>query len=333
MATELNVYSPVHFLETSPFGLTEISKTLTVADAYHVLSDALANIPEFGGVNLATDVFPKDCWHDHVSQPGLITLDASVHDLQVNDCYHVLIDEGHTYRVQPSYKANLGDLIEPNYLPGFYIDASFGHRADGEGVLPDLRVEGFAHTYLDAKLPAITGEGEVSQDYPATLDSLLPTLSSEGRSGLRFVGKLPYLEIDAAASGGLLGTLDKNLPGIRIEAAFEDRLVATLDKELPPLEIEAELVHQGSGDLDGRLPTLKITATQYGGHATLDRKLPAILIEDSEGIVDGNATLDMELPTVVIRPIGTGIDSGGHADPAYLQYEDRFTDYVLRYAR
>lgn len=331
MAIDLVVYSPVHFLETTPFALTEVEKELTVQSAFHVLTNALVSNPSFASLNLGWDVWTQDSWHDHVSQ--IVTLDASVHDLQVDDCYHVLIDEGHTYRVQPHFKANLGDLIHPNYLPDMDVEGAFGHRGDLDELLPDLESVGYSGAYLDAELPALESEGEVSKPGVGTLDSLLPTLSCEARTALRFEGKLPYLEIDASASGGLIGTLSRNLPGLRIEAAFEDRFIGTLDRDLPPLEIEAELVHQGSGTLDRKIPTLKITAIQYGGNATLDEKLPAILIEDSEGIVDGNATLDVELPTVVIRPIGTGIDSGGYSDPAYLQYEDRFTDYVLRYAR
>jgi hypothetical protein len=331
MAIDLVVYSPVHFLETSPFALTEVEKTLTVQSAYHVVINALVSNPSFASLNLGWDVWAEDAWHDHVSQ--IVTLDASVHDLQVDDCYHVLIDEGDDYRVKPHFRGELGDGLEPNYLPWFKLEGSFGHRADGDAKLPVLESEGYSGAYLDAKLPNLESEGQISRIGAASLSSLLPTLEIEARSGLRFAGKLPYLEIEATVTGGLIGTLERNLPGIRCEASIADQNLATLDRDLPPLEVEATLTHQATATLDSKLPTLKIVAVQYGGHATLDEKLPAILIEDSEGIVDGHATLDQELPTLVIRPIGTGIDSGGHADPAYLQYEDRFEDYILRYAR
>lgn len=331
MAIDLVVYSPVHFLETSPFALTEVEKTLTVQSAYHVVINALVSNPSFASLNLGWDVWAEDAWHDHVSQ--IVTLDASVHDLQVDDCYHVLIDEGHTYRVQPHFRATLGDIFEPNYLPALEAEGSTGHRGNLDENLPELECEGYAGASLDATLPELELEGAISRMGAANLSSLLPTLEIDARSGQRFAGKLPYLEIEATATGGLIGTLSRNLPGIRCEASIADQNLGTLDRDLPALEIEATLTHQGSATLDKKLPTLKIVAVQYGGQATLDEKLPAILIEDSEGIVDGIATLDAEIPTIVIRPIGTGIDSGGQADPAYLQYEDRFEDYILRYAR
>ena len=331
MAIDLVVYSPVHFLETSPIVLTEISKTLTVADAYHEIYTSMADIP-FTPLRLGTVLFPDDSWHDHTASDEIV-LDASVQNLQVDDCYHVLIDEGDDYRVKPHFRADLGDGLEPNYLPVLYSQGSFGHRAEGEAKLPILEGEGYSGAFLDEMLPPLLSEGQISRMGAASLSSLLPTLEVEGRGGSRLDSKLPYLEIEATATGGLIGTLSRNLPGIRCEASFEDRNIATLDKDLPPLEIEATLTHQGSATLDRKLPTLKITAIQYGGQATLDGKLPAILIEDADGIGGDILTLDQELPTLVIRPIGTGIGSGGQADPAYLQYEDRFTDYVLRYAR
>jgi hypothetical protein len=331
MAIDLIVYSPVHFLETSLIVLDDKTHDLVVADSEITVQDFMTFMPPGTQLRLGTVLFPDDSWHDHVAT--IVVLDVFVHNLKVDDCYHVLIDEGHTYRVQPHFRGNLGDGLEPNYLPWLRLEASCGHRGDVDADLPDLRSEGYSGAYLDAKLSHLESEGQISRIGAANLSSLLPTLQIDARSGLRFAGKLPYLEIDATVTGGLIGRLARNLPGIRCEASIADQNLASLDRDLPPLEIEATLTHQGSATLDRKLPTLKIVAIQYGGHATLDEKLPALLIEDSEGIVDGHATLDQELPTLVIRPIGTGIDSGGQADPAYLQYEERFEDYILRYAR
>jgi hypothetical protein len=272
------------------------------------------------------DLVTASCWHDHVAD--IAHPYQWRYYLDTQDCYHVLLDED--CAVNPVYYITLGDGLNPNLLPHMEFTGQSGERANLSATLPDMRAEGTSGASLDADLPDLESEGMVLEGGFGTVDAYLTYFQFQGYDGCRADRlKLPGLEFSTVVTGGLVGTVDVSLPGLELDATLLPPIRMDLDVDLPPLRLSALCGVDGLLNLDAILPTLK--AVIIGGvSATLDAKLPTLIMDEAEGISGDILTLSGILPTLITGAVGTGVDDG---EFPILRDESRFTDYVLRYAR
>lgn len=198
-------------------------------------------------------------------------------------------------------------------LPSLQLSIRAGARC-GDGTLPDLGLTATA-TY----------------DRLMSLSRKLPTMSLSARAGMRGgVMKLPVPELTMAVTGDLVGRLSKNLPGLTIDAVGSTPYLMRLSKRLPTLRLTVAMSGTNVGTLSAKLPPFKLTgAMSMNAYGTLDADLPCIKVSSITG---HRSSIDVAgvLPTLVVSGIGTGGVDSGYADG---YEEDRFDDYVLRYAR
>jgi hypothetical protein len=274
----------------------------------------------------SADLVTANCWHDHVADVAHPY--QWKYYLDPQDCYHVLIDEGAA--AQPVFYLTLGDGLNPNLLPHLEFTGQSGERGSLTATLPDMRVEAYSGASLDADLPDLESEGMILEGGSGTVDAYLTYMQFQGYDGCRADRlKLPGLELSTVVTGGLVGTVDVSLPGLELDATLLPPITMNLDVDLPPLRLSAFCGVDGLLWLDATLPTLKAVITG-GVSATLDAKLPTLVMDEAEGISGDILTLSGILPTLISGAVGTGVDDG---QLPILRDESRFTDYVLRYAR
>jgi hypothetical protein len=330
-----------HPLDTDgPIQLTPMSEgDLTVANALHyiatyqALGDTGQDPPETLDIKVnSTTLNVADCSHDHIAHVIVIT--GITYNLVVADGYHVNAVEA--CNASPVWHIIQSHIPEDFYLPTLSLEAWTDAIAQGEADLPFMRFEGYSGGWAEGlRLPdmRVTATGLVGA--LGALDARLSNLEFEGLGASRADSlKLPEIRLSAAATGGLVLILDKLLPCLVLDAEFLPLRTINLVLDLPPLSISASGVADGIATLDKSISTLILEAYSYGAAGgILDALLPTLKITDGQGLSGDVLTLTATLPVLVIRPMGTGVGAGGQSDPAVLQDESRFTDYVLRYAR
>ena len=287
---------------------------LVVSSPYHV------HVAESANLN-TTDLVIADAYHDHVAWN--VTITESKY-LDIDSPYHALASD----QIIPIFgNISCCETYGLN-IPVLEIEATMTGGASADADLPTIRL---TSARMGARcgtlnLPDLECSGEMSVGATSSLDKRLPSLSLESYTGARTgTLNLPSLEVEIAISGERLGFLDKRLPVFTLDADGTTPVLATLDKSLPPLAIAAEGSVAGTGDLSKNLPAFKISAKVLSGaYGTLDADLPGIILSD-ESIAGDSLSLDGYLPTIVSGAIMGELST--------IIYEDRYDDYVLRYAR
>lgn len=222
--------------------------------------------------------------------------------------------------------ADYGNLDK--WLPGLEIEAQAGERADLDAKLPDLELEvRMGARADDLDLPALKIDAVLNEGQVGSLDKLLPGIRCEAFVGANLDSTLPDIELQGEIIFDLLADLDKTLPGLKIEATGTHSGAGTLDKDIPMLLVEGEISCDPVITLEKVLPGTTCAAHALASGATLDKRLPAFVIEATGDISAASGTLDKYLPAVIMA--GEGYGTGG----GYVTDKSRFADYILRYSR
>ena len=262
-----------------------------------------------------------------------IVLDDKIHDLVVQEAYHLHVSSD--LYDNAAITLNAYDLFPAS----IYHDHGVGHIVS----FPQQQYLAVAGDYLVLTDDLTAVSHHIHLDFSGTLSDLqfdgawgvripgdlwdLPGLEFTGYAGSNLDAKLPDMGISASmvvgAAGGVddgwLSALevgdnrfawradDMELPDLQLTITISDYLPFRLDVTLPGLKLQASGTAPFPVGLDVDLPFLKIVATCSVEHtANLDAKLPTL--KSTTVSYGAPATLDEYLPTLSVSASGTSGD-------------------------
>lgn len=163
--------------------------------------------------------------------------------------------------------------------------------------LPDVQLTGYGKIGFidldDGVLPDLqcTGQTGVNAELGRHEDVYLPDLRCEGQTGERADLSENLPDLQCTGYTGAHTEVDLKLPDLECEGTGLSGQVASLDDTLPDLDCTG---YTGTRCGTLKLPDLQIEATASGSYATLDSKIPALMLE-AEGSTPTTGVLDMDL--------------------------------------
>lgn len=212
-------------------------------------------------------------------------------------------------------------------MPVWSVSAEFAPAFSlrSDLMMPQRSGQGAFGGSLDGKLPAYNISASfVTPSIYISVAGRLPTFSLEAATGGVLSGRLPTYSLSASFVEEGVFTLSRRRPVWELTAAFTAPSSFTLTADMPIWTVSAEMsIPWLSGSVSGNIPgAFLIAAEMYQeGSFNLDAESPMWRLTST--LYSNSFMLEANMPAWLVAE---ALDS-------ILQYENRFSDYILRYER
>jgi hypothetical protein len=212
-------------------------------------------------------------------------------------------------------------------MPIWEIDSAFAPAFNlrSDLLMPQRSGQGAFSGSLDGKISAYSlAASFITPDVYMSLSGRLPSYSLEAAVGGVLSGRLPTYSLDAGFTSEGYFTLSRRRPVWELTATFVAPSNFTLNADMPVWAISAEMsIAWLSGSLSSDIPGAFIidASMRQVGTFSLDEDIPAWRLTST--LYSSSMALEANMPAWLIED----------AMDAVIQYSNRFSDYILRYAR